>query len=228
LPFKEGVYFSQEIDKTSDKEIFIGKMIPGRGAWLEFDTDKRDTVGVRVDRKRRKHITAFLRALYAVDPDKWGKYKIESKEDAIDLFGDYPSIQNTIERDSESSSEEALIDLYRKLRTGERATVESARNLVKQMFYILKRYELTKVGRYKVEQKLGRDYGEKDAEGYSTEVDGMIRIEEMIDSIKYVICFHGGETSFKNNLGREIRVRLDDIDYFGNRRIRIVGELVQN
>ena len=223
-----GVYFSQEIDKTSDKEIFIGKMIPGRGAWLEFDTDKRDTVGVRVDRKRRQHITAFLRALYAVDPDKWGKYKIESKEDAIDLFGDYPSIQNTIERDSDSSSEEALIDLYRKLRPGEPATVESARNLVKQMFYTPKRYDLTKVGRYKVEQKLGRDYGEKDAEGYSTEVDGMIRIEDMIDSIKYVIALHAGETSFKNNLGREIPVRLDDIDHFGNRRIRTVGELVQN
>ena len=223
-----GVYFSQEIDKTSDKEIFIGKMIPGRGAWLEFDTDKRDTVGVRVDRKRRQHITAFLRALYAVDPDKWGKYKIESKEDAIDLFGDYPSIQNTIERDSDSSSEEALIDLYRKLRPGEPATVESARNLVKQMFYTPKRYDLTKVGRYKVEQKLGRDYGEKDAEGYSTEVDGMIRIEDMIDSIKYVISLHAGESSFKNNLGREIPVRLDDIDHFGNRRIRTVGELVQN
>ena len=223
-----GVYFSQEIDKTSDKEIFIGKMIPGRGAWLEFDTDKRDTVGVRVDRKRRQHITAFLRALYAVDPDKWGKYKIESKEDAIDLFGDYPSIQNTIERDSDSSSEEALIDLYRKLRPGEPATVESARNLVKQMFYTPKRYDLTKVGRYKVEQKLGRDYGEKDAEGYSTEVDGMIRIEDMIDAIKYVISLHARETSFKNNLGREIPVRLDDIDHFGNRRIRTVGELVQN
>jgi len=223
-----GVYFSQEIDKTSDKDIFIGKMIPGRGAWLEFDTDKRDTVGVRVDRKRRQHITAFLRALYAVDPEKWGKYKIETKEDAIDLFGDYPSIQNTIERDSDSSSEEALVDLYRKLRPGEPATVESARNLVKQMFYTPKRYDLTKVGRYKVEQKLGRDYGEKDAEGYSTEVDGMIRIEDMIDSIKYVIALHAGDTSIKNNLGREVPVRLDDIDHFGNRRIRTVGELVQN
>jgi len=223
-----GVYFSQEIDKTSDKDIFIGKMIPGRGAWLEFDTDKRDTVGVRVDRKRRQHITSFLRALYAVDPEKWGKYKIETKEDAIDIFGDYPSIQNTIDRDSDSSSEEALIDLYRKLRPGEPATVESARNLVKQMFYTPKRYDLTKVGRYKVEQKLGRDYGEKDAEGYSTEVDGMIRIEDMIDSIKYVIALHAGDTSIKNNLGREVPVRLDDIDHFGNRRIRTVGELVQN
>ena len=145
-----GVYFSQEIDKTSDKEIFIGKMIPGRGAWLEFDTDKRDTVGVRVDRKRRQHITAFLRALYAVDPEKWGKHKIETKEDALDLFGDYQSIQNTIERDSDTSPEAALIDLYRKLRPGEPATVESARNLVKQMFYTPKRYDLTKVGRYKV------------------------------------------------------------------------------
>jgi DNA-directed RNA polymerase subunit beta len=213
-----GVYFSQEIDKTSDKEIFIGKMIPGRGAWLEFDTDKRDTVGVRVDRKRRQHITAFLRALGV----------IETKEEAIELFGDYPSIQNTIERDPDTSSEAALIDLYRKLRPGEPATVESARNLVKQMFYTPKRYDLTKVGRYKVEQKLGRDYGEKDAETYSTEVEGMLQIEDIIDTIKYVIALHAGEESFENKLGRTIPVRLDDIDHFGNRRIRTVGELVQN
>ena len=213
-----GVYFSQEIDKTSDKEIFIGKMIPGRGAWLEFDTDKRDTVGVRVDRKRRQHITAFLRALGV----------IETKEEAIELFGDYPSIQNTIERDPDTTPESALIDLYRKLRPGEPATVESARNLVKQMFYAPKRYDLTKVGRYKVEQKLGRDYGEKDAETYSTEIDGMLQIEDIIDTIKYVVALHAGDENFENKLGRTIPVRLDDIDHFGNRRIRTVGELVQN
>ena len=213
-----GVYFSQEIYKTSDKEIFIGKMIPGRGAWLEFDTDKRDTVGVRVDRKRRQHITAFLRALGV----------IETKEEAIELFGDYPSIQNTIERDPDTTPEAALIDLYRKLRPGEPATVESARNLVKQMFYTPKRYDLTKVGRYKVEQKLGRDYGEKDAETYSTEIDGMLQIEDIIDTIKYVVALHAGDENFENKLGRTIPVRLDDIDHFGNRRIRTVGELVQN
>ena len=213
-----GVYFSQEIDKTSDKEVFIGKMIPGRGAWLEFDTDKRDTLGVRVDRKRRQHITGFLMALDV----------IENKEDAIDLLGDYPSVRNTIERDPDTSREAALIDLYRKLRPGEPATVESARNLVKQMFYTPKRYDLTKVGRYKVEQKLGRQYGEKDAESYTTEDDGMLRIEDMIDTIKYVIALHAGEDSFINNKGKEIPVRLDDIDHFGNRRIRTVGELVQN
>ena len=213
-----GVYFSQEIDKTSDKEVFIGKMIPGRGAWLEFDTDKRDTLGVRVDRKRRQHITGFLMALDV----------IENKEDAIELLGDYPSVHNTIERDPDTTREAALIDLYRKLRPGEPASVESARNLVKQMFYTPKRYDLTKVGRYKVEQKLGRQYGEKDAETYSTEDDGMLRIEDMIDSIKYVIALHAGEESFVNNLGKEIPVKLDDIDHFGNRRIRTVGELVQN
>ena len=213
-----GVYFSQEIDKTSDKEVFIGKMIPGRGAWLEFDTDKRDTLGVRVDRKRRQHITGFLMALDV----------IENKEDAIELLGDYPSVRNTIERDPDTTREAALIDLYRKLRPGEPATVESARNLVKQMFYTPKRYDLTKVGRYKVEQKLGRQYGEKDAESYTTEDDGMLRIEDLIDSIKYVIALHAGEDSFINNKGKEIPVRLDDIDHFGNRRIRTVGELVQN
>jgi DNA-directed RNA polymerase subunit beta len=213
-----GVYFSQEIDKTSDKEVFIGKMIPGRGAWLEFDTDKRDTIGVRVDRKRRQHITGFLMALDV----------IENKEDAIELLGDYPSVHNTIERDPDTTREAALIDLYRKLRPGEPASVESAKNLVKQMFYTPKRYDLTKVGRYKVEQKLGRQYGEKDAETYTTEGDGMLRIDDMIDSIKYVIALHAGEDSFNNNKGKEIPVRLDDIDHFGNRRIRTVGELVQN
>ena len=213
-----GVYFSQEIDKTSDKEVFIGKMIPGRGAWLEFDTDKRDTLGVRVDRKRRQHITGFLMALDV----------IENKEDAIELLGDYPAVHNTIERDPDTTREAALIDLYRKLRPGEPASVESARNLVKQMFYTEKRYDLTKVGRYKVEQKLGREYGEKDAENYTTEDDGMLRIEDMIDSIKYVIALHAGEESFVNNKGKEISVKLDDIDHFGNRRIRTVGELVQN
>ena len=213
-----GVYFSKETEKTIDKEVFTGKMIPGRGAWLEFDTDKRDTLGVRVDRKRRQHITGFLMALDV----------IENKEEAIELLGDYPSVHNTIERDPDTTRDSALIDLYRKLRPGEPASVESAKNLVKQMFYTPKRYDLTKVGRYKVEQKLGRQYGEKDAESYTTEVDGMLRIDDMIDSIKYVIALHAGESSFVNNKGKEIPVMLDDIDHFGNRRIRTVGELVQN
>jgi len=223
-----GVYFSQEVDKTSDRDIFIGKIIPGRGAWLEFDSDKRDTIGVRVDRKRRQHITAFLRALYAVNPESFNKMKMETKEDALTIFGDYPAIHNTITRDTDSTPEEALVDLYRKLRPGEPATVESAKNLVKQMFYTPKRYDLTKVGRYKLSQTLGRDYGEKDAEHYRVENEGMLQVEDMIDTIKYVIALHAGEETIQNNLNRTIHVKQDDIDHFGNRRIRTVGELVQN
>ena len=223
-----GVYFSQEVDKTSDRDIFIGKIIPGRGAWLEFDSDKRDTIGVRVDRKRRQHITAFLRALYFVEPEKFGKVKMETQEQVLEFFGDFPSIHNTIARDSDSTPEEALIDLYRKLRPGEPATVESARNLVRQMFFTPKRYDLTKVGRYKLSQTLGRDYGEKDAETYKVEAEGMLQVEDMLDTIKYVIALHAGDKSFTNNLKREIDVKFDDIDHFGNRRIRTVGELVQN
>ena len=223
-----GVYFSQEVDKTSDRDIFIGKIIPGRGAWLEFDSDKRDTIGVRVDRKRRQHITAFLRALYFVEPEQFGKIKMETQEQVLEFFGDFPSIHNTIARDSDSTPEEALIDLYRKLRPGEPATVESAKNLVRQMFFTPKRYDLTKVGRYKLSQTLGRDYGEKDAETYKVEEEGMLQVEDMLDTIKYVIALHAQDKSFTNNLKREIDVKFDDIDHFGNRRIRTVGELVQN
>ena len=96
------------------------------------------------------------------------------------------------------------------------------------MFYTEKRYDLSKVGRYKVEQKLGRDYSEKDQKQYTTEVDGMLRIDDMIDSIKNVIALHAKEETMTNNLGKELKVRLDDIDHFSNRRIRTVGELVQN
>ena len=213
-----GVYFNTASDKVTGDDLYIGKMIPGRGAWLEFDTDKKNTLGVRVDRKRRQHITSFLMALDI----------IETKEDAIELLGDYPSVQNTIDKDGDDTREAALIDLYRKLRPGEPASVEAAKNLVKQMFYTPKRYDLTKVGRYKVEQKLGRKYDESDAETYSTESGGMLRIDDIIDSIKYLIALHAGEDSFTNNKGDEIKVRLDDIDHFGNRRIRTVGELVQN
>ena len=213
-----GVYFSQEIDKTSDKEVFIGKMIPGRGAWLEIDTDKRDTLGVRVDRKRRQHITSFLMALDV----------ISSKKEAIQLLGDYPSVRKTIEKDPDTTRDEALIDLYRKLRPGEPASVEAAKNLVKQMFFTPKRYDLTKVGRYKVEEKLGRGYSEKKSESYKTNLDGMLQIDDIIETIKYVIALHAGEASFKNKNDKEVEVKIDDIDHFGNRRIRTVGELVQN
>ena len=138
-----GVYFSRELDKTSDKDIYIAKIIPSRGAWLEFDVDKKDTVGVRIDRKRRQHVTVLLKAL------GW------STDEILELFDGAESIRNTLEKDHFETPEEALEDIYRKLRPGEPPTAESARTLLENLFFNPKRYDLAKVGRYKVGKKLG-------------------------------------------------------------------------
>src|SRR5213076_1792455 len=138
-----GVYFSRELDKTTDKDVFIAKIIPGRGAWLEFDVDKKDTVGVRIDRKRRQNVTVMLKAL------GWSEAEI------LKLFNDAPSVKLTLEKDHVQTQEEALEDIYRKLRPGEPPTAESAQTLLENLFFNPKRYDLTKVGRYKIGKKLG-------------------------------------------------------------------------
>ena len=209
-----GIYFDTTPDKTSDKVIYSGKIIPGRGAWLEFDTDKKDTIGVRVDRKRRQYITAFLKALGIAETD----------EEILEIFDGAESIKNTIEKDTAVDKEEALLDLYRKLRPGEPTTVESARGLIQTLFRNPKRYDLTRVGRYKISQK----YGEESPKDYRAEGLQMLRDEDIIDAIKYLVALHAGEETMVTNTGTEVRVATDDIDHFGNRRIRTVGELVQN
>ena len=115
-----GVYFSKEPDKTSDKDIYIAKIIPGRGAWLEFDVDKKDTVGVRIDRKRRQNVTTFLKAL------GW------TADEILKLFDNAPSIQATLEKDHVETQEEALEDIYRKLRPGEPPTAESRQDAARE------------------------------------------------------------------------------------------------
>ncbi len=128
--------------------MFSAKIIPGRGAWLEFDIDKRDTVGVRVDRKRRQYVTTFLRALGIAETD----------EEILALFDGSPSRFATRSRGTPPiDKDEALLDLYRKLRPGEPTTVESARSLIQTLFFNPKRYDLTQVGRYKLDQKFGRE-----------------------------------------------------------------------
>jgi DNA-directed RNA polymerase subunit beta len=209
-----GIYFDVSPDKTSDKEIFSGKIIPGRGAWLEFDTDKKDTIGVRVDRKRRQYITAFLKALGIAETD----------EEILAMFDGAESIKNTIEKDTAHSKEEALLDLYRKLRPGEPTTVESARGLIQTLFRNPKRYDLTRVGRYKISQK----YREESPSDYRSEGLQLLRDEDIVDAIKYLVALHAGEPTMVSHKGTEVKVRTDDIDHFGNRRIRTVGELVQN
>jgi len=205
-----GVYFSRELDKTTDKDVFIAKIIPGRGAWLEFDVDKKDTVGVRIDRKRRQNVTVMLKAL------GW------SEEEILKLFNNAPSIKLTLEKDHVQTQEEALEDIYRKLRPGEPPTAESAKTLLENLFFNPKRYDLAKVGRYKINRKLGLDASLKDS---------VLSIDDIIATIKYLVALHAGETTLPGiREGKKVELRLDtdDIDHFGNRRIRAVGELIQN
>jgi DNA-directed RNA polymerase subunit beta len=209
-----GVYFDATQDKTSDRLIHAGKVIPGRGAWLEFDTDKRDTIGVRVDRKRRQYVSGFLRALSIA----------ESDEEILDLFDGAESIRNTLERDPAHDREEALVDLYRKLRPGEPTTVESARGLIQTLFRNPKRYDLTRVGRYKLSQKFLED----SPDDYRAEGLQLLRDEDIVDTIKYLVAMHAGQSTMTTHRGVEVPVVTDDIDHFGNRRIRTVGELIQN
>ncbi len=197
-----GVYFEQTPDKTSDKDIFTCKMIPSRGAWLEFEVDKRDMVGVRLDRKRKQNVTVLLKAL------GW------TNEQILEEFGDSESMRLTLEKDHTANTDEALLDLYRKLRPGEPPTREAAQAMLKNYYFNNKRYDLAKVGRYKVNKKLGLQIP------FDTQV---LTMEDIVQAIRYVVALHEG----KEALG-DLPIETDDIDHFGNRRLRTVGELIQN
>ena len=138
-----GVYFDRQVDKTSDKDIYSCKVIPSRGAWLEFEIDKRDSVGVRIDRKRKQSVTVLLKAL------GWDEAQI------LERFGGYESMRATLEKDHTTGQDDALLDIYRKLRPGEPPTRESAQALLENLYFNPKRYDLAKVGRYKINKKLG-------------------------------------------------------------------------
>jgi DNA-directed RNA polymerase subunit beta len=237
-----GVYFSRDLDKTTDKDVYVAKIIPGRGAWLEFDVDKKDTVGVRIDRKRRQNITVLLKAL------GW------TEDEILKLFDNAPSIALTLEKDHVHDQVEALEDIYRKLRPGEPPTAESAKTLLENLFFNPKRYDLAKVGRHKVDKKLGASHGEllkqlrahhkalgeldnPDRKGWeqfkarvfsaqqkdelgggAPKYKGVLTYEDMLKTVTYLVKLHAGEEGFDP----------DDIDHFGNRRLRSVGELIQN
>jgi DNA-directed RNA polymerase subunit beta len=235
-----GVYFDRQLDKTADKDVFLAKVIPARGAWLEFDVDKRDTVGVRIDRKRRQNVTVLLKAL------GW------TEEEILELFEGAESIRLTLEKDHFETPEEALEDIYRKLRPGEPPTAESAKNLLENLFFNGKRYDLARVGRYKISKKLGQpgdilkrqlrrrfdamkelDNADKhdweqprwrvfaeptSGERAGPKVKPVLTYEDIVKTVGYLVRIHAGEEGFE----------VDDIDHFGNRRLRSVGELIQN
>lgn len=205
-----GVYFEATADKTSDKDIYSARIIPSRGAWLEFEIDKRDQVGVRIDRKRKQSVTVFLKALGL------------TSEEILSEFAGFQSIELTLEKDAILTKEEALKDIYRKLRPGEQVAAEAARALLDNFYFNPKRYDLAKVGRYKINRKLGLE---------APLTDSVLTVQDIIATIKYLVSLHDGQTTFKglrNGEPADIRLDVDDIDHFGNRRIRAVGELIQN
>jgi DNA-directed RNA polymerase subunit beta len=205
-----GVYFERVNDKTSDKDIYSARIIPSRGAWLEFEIDKRDQVGVRIDRKRKQSVTVFLKALGM------------TSEEILAAFPGYESIAGTLEKDAILTKEEALKDIYRKLRPGEQVAAEAARALLDNFYFNPKRYDLAKVGRYKINRKLGIDAGLKDS---------VLTLEDILATIKYLVALHAEQTTLpgvRDGKKVDIRLDVDDIDHFGNRRIRAVGELIQN
>ena len=205
-----GVYFERTADKTSDKDVYTSKIIPSRGAWLEFEVDKRDMVGVRIDRKRKQSVTVLLKAL------GWTEAQI------LEEFGDVESMRATLEKDHTASTDEALLDIYRKLRPGEPPTREAAQNLLDNLYFNHKRYDLAKVGRYKINKKLGLE---------QPMAASTLTVEDVVKTIRFLVALHAGATTMPGVRGGkpvDIRVEVDDIDHFGNRRLRTVGELIQN
>ncbi|NQX15258.1 DNA-directed RNA polymerase subunit beta [Rathayibacter sp. VKM Ac-2857] len=205
-----GVYFERQQEKTSDKDIYSARVIPSRGAWLEFEIDKRDQVGVRIDRKRKQSVTVFLKALGL------------TSEEILEQFAGYESIELTLEKDNILTKEDALRDIYRKLRPGEQVAAEAARALLDNFYFNSKRYDLAKVGRYKINRKLGIDKALSDS---------VLTVEDIIATIKYLVALHDGRTNLpgvRDGAAVDLRLDVDDIDHFGNRRIRAVGELIQN
>ena len=212
-----GVYFDADIDKKTERDIYLCKVIPTRGSWIELETDKKNIAYVRIDRRRKFLLTIFLKAV-----------GFGNNADLLELFGPYDKencIKNTLEKDFTETEEEALIEIYKKLRPGEPPTVESANNLIHSLFFNSKRYDFGKVGRYKIDQKLMEEVDDKILERLAAidqkmEIDPdekyILKSRDIFLIIKYLVQLIGG-------MGE-----VDDIDHFGNRRIRNIGELVQN
>ena len=207
-----GVYFTVEEDPTSGRELCMGKLIPSRGAWLEFETSSRDVMSVKVDRKRKIPVTTLLRALPRVVPD-WGAIHKGTDEEVLSLFegtdegSEHHFVQATLDKDPASNAEEALLEFYRRLRPGDPPNADNARSLLNSLFFNFRRYDLGKVGRYKVNKRLG------------LQTDITVRIltpDDLVEIVREMVRINHGKGT------------ADDIDHLGNRRVRAVGELIQN
>ncbi|MPZ87903.1 MAG: DNA-directed RNA polymerase subunit beta [Nitriliruptorales bacterium] len=260
-----GVYFDAGVDKTTARDVYGCKIIPSRGAWLEFEVDKRGFVGVRVDRKRRQHLTVLYRALKGIVFDPQAREYVLADREVLDtpvpreevlaFFDSSPTVDQTLEKDALETPADALMDIYRKLRPGEPPTPESAGGLLINLFFNGKRYDLAKVGRYKVNKKIGEElvrlglrtpdeaqplqndappqrlvkaaagagkhaeiaFG--DTEPHAPGFSPILTKEDVLATMSYLVKLAESE---------DAEFDTDDIDHFGNRRVRSVGELIQN
>jgi len=221
-----GAYLMEPKDAT--KQVFTANLMPSRGSWLELEIDKKGIVYARIDRKRKLPITTLLRALPAEDPTTGFKLDTSTNEAILALFDNSSYIVNTLEKDPSAREEEALIEVFKKQRPGEPPTLDNARNLLRALFFDPKRYDLTKVGRYKLNQRLGVNVPE------DTRV---LTTEDIVALVKKLIALpvNLGVPEDTKDFAAEafgmprapIAAELDEYEHFGNRRLRTVGELIQ-
>jgi DNA-directed RNA polymerase subunit beta len=221
-----GAYLMEPKDAT--KQVFTANLMPSRGSWLELEIDKKGVVYARIDRKRKLPITTLLRALPEEDPSTGFKLDTSSNEAILKLFDNSPFIVNTLEKDPSETEEEALIEVFKKQRPGEPPTLDNARNLLKALFFDPKRYDLTKVGRYKLNQRL--EVNVKEGTRVLTTEDILALVRKLVElPIKLGVDLESKDFAADAIvLSRDpIRGDLDEYEHFGNRRLRTVGELIQ-
>ena len=222
-----GAYLMEPKDAT--KQVFIANLMPSRGSWLELEIDKKGIVYARIDRKRKLPITTLLRALPAEDPTTGFQLDTTSNEKILELFDEgRVYIQNTLEKDPSTREEEALIEVFKKQRPGEPPTLDNARNLLRALFFDPKRYDLTKVGRYKLNQRLGVQVPEDTRVLTTEDIIALVRRLVELPARLGVPEDSRDYAADAAVLSREpIRADLDEYEHFGNRRLRTTGELIQ-
>jgi len=221
-----GAYLMEPKDAT--KQVFMANLMPSRGSWLEVEIDKKGLVYARIDRKRKLPITTLLRALPAEDPTTGFQLDTSSNEKLLELFGGSVFVASTLDKDPSTREEEALIEVFKKQRPGEPPTLDNARNLLRALFFDPKRYDLTKVGRYKLNQRLGVNVPE-DVRVLTTE--DIVALVRRLVELPTKLGVPEDSKDFAADaaqLSRDpIRGELDEYEDFGNRRLRTTGELIQ-
>ena len=220
-----GVYFTVEEDRSTGRDLSFAKLIPNRGAWLEFETSRRDLISVKVDRKRKLPVTVLLRAIQIVDLDEETlkaamkdptvcvELGLGTDEHLLSLFEDVDTepehafIPASIDRDPTKNVNDALLEFYKKLRPGDPPTIDNAVNFLISLLFSPRRYDLGKVGRYKLNRRLGLDVPIEHR---------ILTKNDLVKVIARMIDINNG------------KVKPDDIDHLGNRRVKTVGELIQN